>query len=121
LANPSLNLIISQRLVRRICDQCRTELIVDSNMIDKIIEKYQATNIGAEGSFGVNLTNMFDVVWLHKSKTHWMCRDANIELSGHESLIYPINYLQQKYFQDLLSAEPMRTKRKIDKFFVLTA
>ena len=86
-------------------------------IIDKLIEEYQATNIGAEGSFGVNLTNnMFDVVWLHKSKTHWMCRDANIELSGHESLIYPINYLQQKYFQDILSAEPMRTKRKIDKF-----
>jgi len=44
LLSSSLNLIISQRLVRRICDQCKTELIVDSNMVDKIKEKIKNIN-----------------------------------------------------------------------------
>ena len=86
-------------------------------IIGKLIEKYQATGVIVDEARGVNLANsVFDVVWLHKSRTHWMCRDANIELSGDEPLIYSINYLQRKYFQDILSAEPMRTKRKINKF-----
>ena len=73
-------------------------------IIDKLIERYQATKIIVDEARGVSLNDgMFDVAWLYKSKTHWMCRDAIVELSGDESLIYPINYLQQKYFQDILT------------------
>lgn len=39
LLSSSLNLIISQRLVRKICEHCKSELIIDVNMVNKIKEK----------------------------------------------------------------------------------
>ncbi|MEZ7820850.1 MAG: ATPase, T2SS/T4P/T4SS family, partial [Patescibacteria group bacterium] len=58
LLSSSLNLIISQRLVRRICDQCRTELIVDSNMIDKIKEKIKNISPDILKKNKINVNNL---------------------------------------------------------------
>ncbi len=40
----SLNLIISQRLVRKICDQCKTELIMDQKIVDDISNRLKKVN-----------------------------------------------------------------------------
>lgn len=58
LLSSSLNLIVSQRLVRKICDQCKTELILDQKIIEDTAEKIKNINPAILKKNKINLKDL---------------------------------------------------------------
>lgn len=54
----SLNLIVSQRLVRKICDQCKSELITDQIVVDKVINRLSSLDKNILKNNKVDLKNL---------------------------------------------------------------
>lgn len=58
LLSSSLNLIFSQRLVRRICEHCKSELILDRNVISNIKTKMENINPKVLEENNIDLNNL---------------------------------------------------------------
>ena len=95
-------------------------------IIDKLIEKYLGGHKGCGNTLEINHPVFRMVTFIHPT-IDWDVYSPNayedkaaieLDVDGLGVFVkeYTIQELQQKYFQDILSAEPMRTKRKIDKF-----
>ena len=95
-------------------------------IIDKLIEKYLGGHKGCGNSLTINHPVFCMVTFIHPT-IDWGVHSPNVcedkaaiefDVDGLGVFVkeYTIQELQRKYFQDILSAEPMRTKRKINKF-----
>ena len=95
-------------------------------IIDKLIEEYLGGHRGCGNTLEINHPVFRMATFVHPT-TDWDVHSPNaygdkaaieFDVDGLGVFIkeYTIQELQRKYFQDILSAEPMRTKRKIDKF-----
>ena len=95
-------------------------------IIDKLIEKYLGGHRGCGNNLEINHPVFCIATFIHPIidydifSTNMFEEEASVDFVDCEAEVFSftIQELQQKYFKDILSAEPMRTKRKINKFLL---